>query len=373
MKKKIILNVNQRAKSLPKGITPEATKKIAKRNGFIIKNEPVHILAKMEIKKKMPSLKRKNRTGGVITSIAPRPLNKFLTSSLADKVTRIELPQKGSFNPGFTKMPDSDDYIMVYRPSEYSFIGCILDKNLKVKKKSYFPFSMTNCADPRLTWLPDKRLLMSYSSTSEVGLKYECIRGSIIMDLNEGTEFIDGKPFRISSSEITTRQKNWMPFINEDKLYMIASVCPHIIYEVKIGDNTASSTQKFENKWYNPWMFNEFLRGNTNVVQLDDGTYLGTFHTASWHGSTCYYDNGCYLFEGKAPFKVLKCSNRTYLSAEDAVEPHVRKKNLIKCTFPVGMVKEDNRLLISYGDNDSVVKIMETTVEDMLGLMLEVY
>jgi predicted GH43/DUF377 family glycosyl hydrolase len=120
-------------------------------------------------------------------------------------------------------------------------------------------------------------------------------------------------------------------------------------------------------------MYKEFLRGNTNIVQLNDGNFLGTFHTAVWFNQRCFYDNGAYLFEGKPPFKVLKCANRTYLKAEDATEPHFRKGDILVCNFPVGLVKQDDKLLISYGDNDSVVKIMETTVSKMLNLMLDVY
>ena len=161
-----------------------------------------------------------------------------------------------------------------------------------------------------------------------------------------------------------------MPFVHNNKIYLIASVCPHVIYEL----NGTETKKVFESNWMNPWIFpNLFLRGNTNPIQLDDGNYLGTFHTALWYGKTCYYDNGCYLFSGKEPFKVLKCSNQTYLPAEGAIEPHYRNAGKILCTFPVGMIKENNNILISYGDNDSVVKIMKTTVDDMLKIMLDVY
>ena len=216
---------------------------------------------------------------------------------------------------------------------------------------------------------------MVYSSTTKTGLNFECIRGCIIMDLNVSPKFIDAEPFRISPENITTRQKNWMPFIHEGKIYLIASVCPHVIYEMEVDQNNQiACEQKYETSWITPWLFpKEFHRGNTNPVQLDDGNFLGTFHTAKWYGSKCYYDNGCYLFEGKPPFKVLKCSNQTYLPAEGAVERHFRNGGRIKCTFPVGMVKENEKILISYGDNDSIVKIMETTVTDMCKLMLEVY
>jgi predicted GH43/DUF377 family glycosyl hydrolase len=90
--------------------------------------------------------------------------------------------------------------------------------------------------------------------------------------------------------------------------------------------------------------------------------YKGKFH----------YDNGCYLFSGKPPFNVLKCANRTYLPAEAACEKHFRKANEIVCIFPVGMIYEKNKVIISYGDNDTLVKIVEYDLEDLLDTMVDV-
>jgi predicted GH43/DUF377 family glycosyl hydrolase len=320
---------------------------------------------------KAPKVQREVSAQSAKIKKIPRPDNPFLTS-LLQKTTKIILPEKGSFNAGLVAMPDSTDYICVYRPDEYSFIGCILGSNLQVKKDSFFKFNITNCADPRLIWLPNKQLLMVYSSTEEVGLKYECIRGNIIMDLNQSNNFISNASFRISPQD-GTRHKNWMPFMYDDEIYLVATVCPHIIYKLNINGAEVQCQKVYETPWINPWMYKEFLRGNTNIVQLNDGNFLGTFHTAVWFNQRCFYDNGAYLFEGKPPFKVLKCANRTYLKAEDATEPHFRKGDILVCNFPVGLVKQDDKLLISYGDNDSVVKIMETTVSKMLNLMLDVY
>ena len=199
----------------------------------------------------------------------------------------------------------------------------------------------------------------------------EFIGGSIIMDLDKSPVFIDSMQFRVSPANIEGRQKNWMPFVHDGKVYLIASVCPHIIYELSFYPNITCK-QVHETPWNCPWPIQLGLRGNTNAVLLDDGNYLGTFHTSQYSGNICHYDNGCYIFEGKPPFKVLKCSNRTYLPADAAVHPHFRKANIIKCIFPVGMVREENRVLISYGDNDSIVKILDTTLDNLDKLMVEV-
>lgn len=298
--------------------------------------------------------------------IKERLANPYLIS-IVKKTTRLDLPEKGSFNAGLVKY--FDKYICVYRPDEYSFKACILNKNLSIDTNTYFKFKSINCSDPRLIWVGNK-LLMVYSSTEEVGIRNECIRGGIIMDLDKSNNFIDFEQFRISP-KVNERNKNWVPFIYNDKIYLIAHISPHVIYEFDL--ETKNCELKYKTNWISPWSLNGQLRGNTNVVKLDDGNYLNTFHTANWYGKTYYYDNGAYIFEGKPPFNVIKCANRTYMKAEDAVEPYFRKKDIIKCTFPVGLVKENDNLLISYGDNDSCVKIAEITVKEMENLMVQVY
>jgi predicted GH43/DUF377 family glycosyl hydrolase len=345
----------------------------------IVKGLSVEHINKLKNFKNMKVINQKNqkvvkkplKTQGVTHQFIPRPDSKYLVN-LADNVKRIEFPEKGSFNPGLVKLPNSKDYIMVYRPDEYGFVGCKLDENLNPYSDSYFKFNVTNCADPRIIWTNDNKLLMVYSSTTGVGLNLECIRGSIIMDLNKSDSFINTEHFRISPEELNSRQKNWIPFLFNEEIYLIASICPHIIYKFDLA--TKKCTKISEEKWFHPWIYPElFLRGNTNPVLMEDGNFLSTFHTATWYGKTCYYDNGCYVFEGKFPFKILRCSNRTYLPAEGAIEPHFRNLGRIACTFPVGMVLENNDLLISYGDNDSVVKIMRVDLNKMLSLTLDIF
>lgn len=367
-KRIVLLNQNVRnfSGSTPpilRGITPQQIKSITeKREKKQVQKTPM-----------ARKYKRASSASGVRVPIPPRPESRHLTTVVTgNNVTTIPVPEYGSFNPGL--VPFDNGYILVYRPDEYGFKACLLDKKFNINTESYFKFDITNCADPRLIWHGDK-LIMIYSSTEEVGLRNECIRGAVIMDRSRSDRFINAKSFNISLPIAPGRQKNWCPFQHNGKLYLIASICPHLIYELQILDNNnVICERKWQTEWFHPWFQQEFLRGNTNAVQLDDGNYLNTFHTAVKLGpSMHYYDNGCYVFEGKPPFRVLKCSNRTYLKAEDAVSTHYRKKNLITVCFPVGMVREGEKLFISYGDNDSEVKILETTVSDMLNLTIEVY
>ena len=293
--------------------------------------------------------------------------SRFLTR-VNGKFHRIELKESGSFN-GAIAQYDGDKIVCVFRSDEQRFAACYLDQNYNVIKDSYYNLGMKNCADPRILWNSKDQLILFYASIDEVCFEKEHIRGCVIMDNRNDGNFINSPSFRVSPNELEGRQKNWMPFNYKNKIYLIASVCPHIIYELQDDKNC---NKICHTEWKSPWIFDQQLRGNTNAVLLPDGNYLATFHTAVHHNNIRHYDNGCYLFSGKPPFNVLKCANRTYLPAEAACEKHVRRENEIICNFPVGMICEKNKVIISYGDNDSSVKIVEYGLQNLLNTMVNV-
>lgn len=293
---------------------------------------------------------------------------KFLTT-IPSKITRINLPEAGSFNAGIL---DLDNKILcVYRPNEYEFVACFLNYEYKVINDFYYKFKMHGVTDPRIIKTPDNKVLISYSMSFENQVE-ESIVGTFIMDLNKSdTKIFEEKAIRISPKEMKDRQKNWMPFVHEKKLYFVANIFPHEIYESSTG-NILESQKKYATSFGNEWFAKTSLRGSTNAVLLPDGNYLTTFHTVLRNKDLHYYDNGFYIFEGKPPFKVTHMSEKTYLRAEDATEPHYRKAGLIMCAFPVGMILKKDKVIISYGDNDSCVKILESSLDDVMNMMVKV-
>lgn len=288
----------------------------------------------------------------------PRPSPSLSSLVRADNCIRLDLPEPGAFNAGMTRYRDG--YLAVYRPNEYKLTACFLDKQFQ---PSRFRSIVDASSDPRLTWTPDGNLLMSFSSFGS-----EDIEHIVATTIIENDKFVARPVQRVSPPELTIRQKNWLPFVFDGKVYFVASICPHVVYEW----TGQEAIKQYETDWQSPWFYKSQLRGNTNIVRLDDGSFLGTFHTATMLSGCAFYDNGCYQFEGRPPFRVLRCSDRTYLRAEDGIEPPFRKSGFIRCTFPVGMVREGERLLISYGDSDSCVRILDTTVGEMLGLTVNV-
>ena len=294
-----------------------------------------------------------------------RPRKEFITKVAANHKT-IETQFKGAFNPAIIDL--FDQYVCVYRKDEDNLIACFLDNNYKIIKNSEKLISNERAADPRLIWTPDNKLLMTYS-TFEEEMSKEYMVGKIIMDKRDGV-LVAGKRFRISPKSLESRQKNWIPFVHENVIYLISDINPHRIYILKEYADEAVYLA-FENSWNSLWFVPNQLRGSTNPVRLPDGNFLGTFHTSQLINSTHYYDNGCYLFEAKPPFKVTLCANRAFLPAESAAEKHYRKEGLIICNFPSSMVLKENNIIISYGDNDSACKIMETNLKEMMQTLLK--
>lgn len=301
---------------------------------------------------------RSVRNYSVVNTLRPQEL----LTTVNCNITRLDLPERGSFNAAILQL--SDRILCVYRPDEYRFVACFLNENYKIISNTYYLLPLHAVADPRLLLTPDNKVLLTYSTYNQI--HDEHIAGNYLMDLNSGMDMHLGPRFRISPSNLKSRQKNWMPFVHDGKIYFIANVCPHDIYEFEPG---REAFQKYRTSWAHSWFNRNDLRGNTNPVRMTNGNFLSTFHTASYQSGVMHYDNGCYIFSGEPPFTPIWCGRRTYLPADAAVEPHVRKKGQIICTFPCGMTIDGDKLKISYGDNDSSVKIMETTVTEMLGTM----
>ena len=339
-------------------IAPEKIHELRKNITIVNKNKD---MLKHEQKKVVHRIERPRN------NFMRRPTSQYLTN-IESEVTRLSLPEKGSFNAGLVDV--GDKYLLVYRPDEIELIACFLTYEYAVIPNSFYKFKLIYVADPRLVITPDKKVLMSYSRYS-FNNNTENVEGNIIMDLNKSNnDIFQGETISISPKTIG-RQKNWMPFIHEEKLYFIAHVCPHVIYEVDWNGEKESAIVHIVN-WRHNWFLNEELRGNTNAIMMEDGNYLCTFHTAMRKESCSFYDNGAYIFEGKPPFKPLECGHRTYLRAEAAREKHFRKTGVIVCTFPIGMTTKNDKLIISYGDNDSCVKIMETTIDEMKKTMSKI-
>jgi predicted GH43/DUF377 family glycosyl hydrolase len=296
-----------------------------------------------------------------------RPASNFLMR-LGGTIQRLPLPA-GSFNGSILKLDDK--YLFVYRPNEFVFDAVFLNSKFEIIPDTLKRLDLNgDVADPRLIITPANKVMVSYSRFN-MAHQIEFICGSYIMDLNVNQEINESEHFRISPENLVDRQKNWMPFVSDGKIYFISDIKPHRIYE--FNETTKECHMAHEVHYQHAW-FNKFqLRGNTNCVKIDDDYFLTIFHSVQKIDNCCYYDNGAYLFDAKPPFRPSFFCNRTIMPAEFALEKHYRKDGEILCVFPMSLHKEDDdELVITYGDNDSAVRILKTSFSEIKGFMIKV-
>jgi predicted GH43/DUF377 family glycosyl hydrolase len=286
----------------------------------------------------------------------------FKFSTIKSTMKRLDL-QHGCFNGCIIKNKFKDnEYICAYRENEENIYLCRLDYKFDIIPLSLFSLDLYHSADPRLIWTKDNELLMIYSFYEEK-MESEHILGRVVLD--SANKYLINKPFRISPRNLNSRQKNWVPFIHNNNIYFIGEIKPHTIY--KMNDLADEKTELvYAVDWESKWFNSSHMRGSTPPVLFNNDTFLSTFHTVETHGNVHFYDNGFYLFKSTPPFNVIKCAYKTFLPAESACEPYFRKHEHIVCPFPIGMVVEEENLHISYGDNDSSIKILSTTINEAM-------
>jgi predicted GH43/DUF377 family glycosyl hydrolase len=297
------------------------------------------------------------------TKLLIRPNYKdFKFSYLKCKKTKLDL-QHGFFNGCIIKNNlKEDEYICAYRENEDNIYLCRLDSKFDIIIFSLFDLKLHHSADPRLIWTKNNQLLMVYSYYEEK-METEHIVGLIVME--NDNKFVKNIPFRISPAMLNTRQKNWVPFEHQGDIYFVGEIKPHTIYKLNnFCDNQTELMYSLD--WKPKWFSHAHMRGNTPPVLLDDDTFLGTFHTVETIGGVHFYDNGFYTFKANPPFNAIKSASRTFLPAEAACEAYFRKHEHIVCPFPIGIVRDKDDIHISYGDNDSSVKIISTTINEVL-------
>lgn len=242
-------------------------------------------------------------------------------------------------------------------------MGCVfLDKQFNIistpallKMRGSNPSTFIQNQDPRLIVIQNK-LYMIYSNFIDLG--------GIITRRMFITELL-GKNGRFSTSDhlcihcpakLSTRwEKNWVPFIYNEELFLAYSLLPHYILRpsLQTGEcESISSTYSLIN-----WDWGD-LRGGTPAL-LDGDHYLGFFHSSklmqSVHSSgkkVQHYFMGAYRFSAHPPFQI------THISPEPIVSEgfyHGQSYNTWKplhVVFPMGCMLDDTHVWISYGRQD---------------------
>lgn len=159
---------------------------------------------------------------------------------------------------------------------------------------------------------------------------------------------------RWSSNDGRAKEKNWVFFEHEKKLYAVYSPGPqHIVIQLE-GERVIQQFTTSGPKW--SW---GDMRGGTTPIRDSDGNFLTIFHSSLPTETPPHfvrYYGGAYTFEGKPPFTPLRVSIKPLMagSEEDGhqVDPRYVAGWKPYVVFPCGLVEDGQNYLVSLGVND---------------------
>jgi predicted GH43/DUF377 family glycosyl hydrolase len=133
-----------------------------------------------------------------------------------------------------------------------------------------------------------------------------------------------------------------------------------IVLEVQ-GDKVVSEHKSPAPKWSNGE-----IRGGA-IIDYGEGKFLRFFHSRTdYPDKTFRYFIGASLIENKPPFATVKVGRSSIMSGNEIYTPNCKhwKGNVY---YPLGVVKDGDKFILSIGVNDSRIALVELT-EGQLGL-----
>jgi predicted GH43/DUF377 family glycosyl hydrolase len=159
-------------------------------------------------------------------------------------------------------------------------------------------------------------------------------------------------------------EKNWVPFVLDNKLYAVYHSQPFTILKSGKEWNEVYKAEAIK------WDYGQ-IRGG--AIGTKDGLYYHFFHSSRWLENPCErveiglaYDVGCYVFD--QTFKIIKQTEQPIMSgAVDEPDAYTvpNRYPYHSTVFPCGAIYHNNKWLVSYGWQDSKARIAEFNNEDL--------
>ncbi len=304
----------------------------------------------------------------------------FKTPILTAK--QIKIPgYSNAYNPSL--IPYKDGYLLSFRyisrcPEKFktnfhtdvSFVGVVrLDKNFKVFEKtvqllnivSYSSTFSLTAEDARLLNVGD-RIFIVFNDLPllQTSGKFAMYFGELIEELGMFVLKEPAKPLTyLHAIEV---EKNWSPFSDGERLYVIYSDQPRVILEVEL--NTGYCREVTRTTSNLDWNLGE-IRGGTPAYLVKD-RFLTFFHS-SFPAKTSKgraYVMGAYTFDRGPPFSIRSVTSQPLGDLTDYTQD-----NSPKVVFPGGMVAQDHLIHVAWGKADKQIFITTFDRDTLLASM----
>jgi hypothetical protein len=182
----------------------------------------------------------------------------------------------------------------------------------------------------------------------------------------------------IDYNESSLNEKNWSPFISENKIYLIQSIVPFIVLEL---DEESGKARKVSDISWNSSLPN--LHAGTRALLYNKKEYLCLCHSVkkskigNERKELREYSIWAFTFSTEIPFKILRFSKKPIVDssiipdtelARDTWWLDVRSKVL----FERGLIIQEDKIIISYGEQDFRAKILILDKKDLEDLLVTV-
>lgn len=303
-----------------------------------------------------------------------------LQSECILETRQIKIPgYPNAFNPSI--IPYKDGYLLSFRIRAHlphimtkyrldaSFIGVAkLDRQFNVIAKSvqlldivsYDAQFSFHAEDGRLFKAGERIFLIFNDLPSFQSLEgFAMYLGELIEE--KGWLKLKGPALPLKYPHAISIEKNWTPFVLENRVFLIYSDQPRILLEPDI--NTGDCREIVRTDVDIDWKFGR-IRGGTPACLIDD-LYVTFYHTrVTEENQTIHYVVGAYAFETHFPFAIREITpfpigDRSYYAEE----------NSKKVVYPGGMMVQGDKIYVAWGKNDNAAYLTALDKKKLFALM----
>jgi mannosyltransferase OCH1-like enzyme/predicted GH43/DUF377 family glycosyl hydrolase len=221
-------------------------------------------------------------------------------------------------------------------------------KSLDFNDKDFYSCNDNGIEDPRIFQFKNE----NWGIANCLGYKeqkYKCTNTMCIFKLNDPKT-----TFKLLYHPENPKliQKNWSPFVYNDKLYCEYTIDPHVIYEIDSETGIINNIINSDNNYKFNNMKSRLSGGAPPILisHFREPIYLSIGHVRLSNSS---YYHFFYIFQSYPPFNIIGSSEIFKLDDKERIQ------------FVGGLSVCDDKLYVSYGINDKYNKISTFNIYDI--------
>jgi len=178
------------------------------------------------------------------------------------------------------------------------------------------------------------------------------------------SHYLEVPPKHIISEDSDGREKNWIPVVSDDKLYLLYSDSPRTFIHC-IDEEDKLSVKKYDKLNYCvSWNYGK-VRGGCPPLEYDNDSLIWFFHSSTSILNNRKYFIGAYLTTKKYPFEVKNISKfPVFFGTPSPIS--IGNSYQTNVVFPCGAITEEDNFIISMGVNDYCIGHLKVSKNDII-------